>query len=115
LAFTHRAYEATASGWEADVDAQEGSSFMSTVFRSRVLLVLAVFAPVILALQSASAHAQTQIVRPPQRSPTLAAEKEKMTPGRSASLAACSRARLSALLRRSPASWTTDRICMFYQ
>jgi hypothetical protein len=37
-----------------------------------VLLGLAVF---VLALQSASAHAQTQIVRPPA---TLGAEKEKM-------------------------------------
>jgi hypothetical protein len=43
-----------------------------------VLLVLAVFAPVILALQSANVDAQTQIVRPPKRFRTPAAEKEKM-------------------------------------
>jgi hypothetical protein len=37
-----------------------------------------VFAPVIVALQSTNVDAQTQIVRLPKRSQTLAAEKEKM-------------------------------------
>jgi hypothetical protein len=48
---------------------------MNTLFRSRLLLVLAVLAPVILALQPANVDAQT---RPPQRSPALTTEKEKM-------------------------------------
>ena len=49
---------------------------MNTVFRLRLLL--AVLAPVILALQPATLDAQTQSVRPPQRSPTHTAEKEKI-------------------------------------
>ena len=49
---------------------------MNTVFGSRLLL--AVLAPVILALQPATLDAQTQSVRPPQRSPTHTAEKEKI-------------------------------------
>jgi len=49
---------------------------MNTVFR--LSLLLAVLAPVILALQPATLDAQTQSVRPPQRSPTHTAEKEKI-------------------------------------
>jgi TRAP-type uncharacterized transport system substrate-binding protein len=49
---------------------------MNTVFGSRLLL--AVLVPLILALQPATLDAQTQSVRPPQRSPSHAAEKEKM-------------------------------------
>ena len=49
---------------------------MNTVFRLRLLL--AVLAPVILAIQPATLDAQTQSVRPPQRSPTHTAEKEKI-------------------------------------
>ena len=49
---------------------------MNTVFRLRLLL--AVLAPVILALQPATLDAQTQSVRQPQRSPTHTAEKEKI-------------------------------------
>ena len=49
---------------------------MNTVFR--LSLLLAVLAPVILALQPATLDAQTQRVRPPQRSPTHTAEKEKI-------------------------------------
>jgi TRAP-type uncharacterized transport system substrate-binding protein len=49
---------------------------MNTVFRLRLLL--AVLAPVILALHPATLDAQTQSVRPPQRPPTHTAEKEKI-------------------------------------
>jgi len=49
---------------------------MNTVFRLRLLL--AVLAPVILALHPATLDAQTQSVRPPQRLPTHTAEKEKI-------------------------------------
>ena len=49
---------------------------MNTVFR--LSLLLAVLAPVILAIQPATLDAQTQSVRPPQRSPTHTAEKEKI-------------------------------------
>jgi TRAP-type uncharacterized transport system substrate-binding protein len=48
---------------------------MNRVFRLRILL--AVLAPVILALHPATLDAQTQSVRPPQRLPTHTAEKEK--------------------------------------
>jgi TRAP-type uncharacterized transport system substrate-binding protein len=49
---------------------------MNTVLRSRLLL--AVLAPVILALQPATLDAQTQSVRPAQRSPTHTAEKDRL-------------------------------------
>jgi TRAP-type uncharacterized transport system substrate-binding protein len=51
---------------------------MNTLFRSRLLPVLSVLAPVILTLQPAHADAQTQSARPPQRSQAHATEKEKM-------------------------------------
>jgi TRAP-type uncharacterized transport system substrate-binding protein len=51
---------------------------MNTVFMSRLWLVLAVSAPVILALQPASVDAQTQSARPPQRPSTYMTEKERM-------------------------------------
>jgi TRAP-type uncharacterized transport system substrate-binding protein len=49
---------------------------MNTVFGSRLLL--AVLGLLILTLQPATLDAQTQSVRPPQRSPSHMAEKEKM-------------------------------------
>ncbi|MDQ1453495.1 MAG: hypothetical protein QOK38_3361 [Acidobacteriaceae bacterium] len=51
---------------------------MNMYFRSGLLIVLAVFAPVILALQPAKVDAQTRSARPPQRSQAHAAEQEKM-------------------------------------
>jgi TRAP-type uncharacterized transport system substrate-binding protein len=51
---------------------------MKTLFRSRLLLVLAVWMPVILSLQPANVDAQPQSARPPQRSEVHATEKEKM-------------------------------------
>jgi hypothetical protein len=48
---------------------------MNRIFRSPLWLVLAVLAPIILALQPANVDAQGQSVRPLQRS---AIEKEKM-------------------------------------
>jgi TRAP-type uncharacterized transport system substrate-binding protein len=51
---------------------------MNTVFISRLWLVLAVSAPVILALQPANVDAQTQRVRPPQRPSAYMTEKERM-------------------------------------
>jgi TRAP-type uncharacterized transport system substrate-binding protein len=50
---------------------------MNTLFRSRLLLVLTMLAPVILALQPANVDAQTQRARPPQRSQAHTAEQEK--------------------------------------
>src|SRR6267154_5256988 len=55
-----------------------GSARMNMYFRSGLLIVLAVFAPVILALQPAKVDAQTRSARPPERSQAHAAEKEKM-------------------------------------
>src|SRR6266700_6933609 len=55
-----------------------GSSRMNRYFRSGLLLVLTVFAPVILALQPAKVDAQTQSARLPQRSQAHTAEQEKM-------------------------------------
>jgi TRAP-type uncharacterized transport system substrate-binding protein len=51
---------------------------MNRVFVSRLWLVLAVSAPVILALQPANVDAQTPSVRPPQRPTTYMTEKERM-------------------------------------
>jgi TRAP-type uncharacterized transport system substrate-binding protein len=65
-----------ANGWEVKRDTQERT--MNMVFGSRLLLALAVLAPIILVLQLATSDAQTQSVRPAQRSATQTAEKEKM-------------------------------------
>jgi TRAP-type uncharacterized transport system substrate-binding protein len=51
---------------------------MNTLLRPRLLLLLAVLAPVILALQPANVDAQTKSVRPPQRPPAQTTEKDKM-------------------------------------
>jgi len=51
---------------------------MNMVFGSRLLLALAMLAPIILVLQPAASDAQTQSARPAQRSSTPSAEKEKM-------------------------------------
>src|ERR1700686_1933083 len=51
---------------------------MNTLLRPRLLLLLAVLAPVILALQPANVDAQTKSVRPPQRPPAPTTEKDKM-------------------------------------
>ena len=52
--------------------------WMNKVFGSRLLLALAVLAPIILVLQSAASDAQTQSALPAQRALTPSAEKEKM-------------------------------------
>ena len=52
--------------------------WMNKVFGSRLLLALAVLAPIILVLQPAASDAQTQSARPAQRALTPSAEKEKM-------------------------------------
>ena len=51
---------------------------MKTLLRPRLLLLLAVLAPVILALQPANVDAQTKSVRPSQRPPAQTTEKDKM-------------------------------------
>ena len=52
---------------------------MNTILRPRLLLLLAALAsPVILVLPPANVEAQTQSVRPPQRPPAQAMEREKM-------------------------------------
>src|SRR5436189_2996261 len=51
---------------------------MNTPLRTRLLFLLAVLAPVILAFQPASLDAQTQAARPPQRPTAATTEKEKM-------------------------------------
>src|SRR5437899_1693570 len=51
---------------------------MNTPLRPRLLFLLAVLAPVILAVQPASVDAQTQAARPPQRPTAATTEKEKM-------------------------------------
>jgi TRAP-type uncharacterized transport system substrate-binding protein len=51
---------------------------MNTLLRPRLLLLLAVLAPVVLALQPANVDAQTKSVRPPQRPPAQTTEKDKM-------------------------------------
>src|SRR5882724_9076783 len=70
-------YGAMANGWEANVT-RKSELWMNMVFGSRLLLVLAVLAPTILVLDPATSDAQTQSVRPAQRSPTPAAERAKM-------------------------------------
>jgi len=70
-------YGAMANGWEANVT-RKSELWMNMVFGSRLLLALAVLAPIILVLQPATSDAQTQSVRPAQRSPTHTAEREKM-------------------------------------
>ncbi|MGZ5874313.1 MAG: TAXI family TRAP transporter solute-binding subunit [Bradyrhizobium sp.] len=51
---------------------------MNTLLRPRLSLLLAVLAPVLLALQPANVDAQTKSVRPPQRPPAQTTEKDKM-------------------------------------
>src|SRR5438552_9687212 len=51
---------------------------MNTPLRPRLLFLLAVLAPVTLAVQPASVDAQTQAARPPQRPTAATTEKEKM-------------------------------------
>ena len=51
---------------------------MNTLPRPRLLFLLAVAAPVILALQPAKVDAQTKSARPPQAATAARAEKEKM-------------------------------------
>ena len=51
---------------------------MNTLLGPRLLFLLAVAAPVILAFQPANVDAQTQAARPPQRPTTATTEKEKM-------------------------------------
>jgi len=51
---------------------------MNTLLRPRLLLLLAVLAPLVLALQPANVDAQTKSVRPPQRPPAQTTEKDKM-------------------------------------
>ena len=83
---------------------------MSTLFRSRLLLVLGMLAPVMLALQLAEVGAQAQSARPPRSASPFETQKERMnawTVGLAGGLLE------GASPPRSPASSTTGRTCLY--